>query len=218
MLRRVINVPTPTFFNLPAEKRDRIVAAAITEFASNSLDNASIAAIVERADIPRGSFYQYFDGIMDVYKHVFHLIADKKLDYMRSVMANLETMGFFPLMRELNAAGFRFASQNPEMAAIGNRFFQEDQAVRQEILGEFREVSRSFFVPLLARGQERGEIDPSVDVDMASFMLTALNTAAIDHFLEQSSMQDLLDNMDDFIGWAEQMLQILEKGMGTGQG
>jgi len=53
-------MPTETFFNLPKEKQRRILDAAKKEFSRTSLKEASIANVIKDAEIPRGSFYQYF--------------------------------------------------------------------------------------------------------------------------------------------------------------
>ena len=55
-----------TFFNLPERKQQRVIDAVITEFAAEDSDRVSINSIIERADISRGSFYQYFDDKMDL--------------------------------------------------------------------------------------------------------------------------------------------------------
>ena len=49
-----------TFLRLPEEKRNRFLDAAWEEFTGVSFEKASINQIVQRARIPRGSFYQYF--------------------------------------------------------------------------------------------------------------------------------------------------------------
>ena len=53
-------MPTKTFFNLREEKRQRIEKALINEFSKSSFEQASITNIIKEANIPRGSFYQYF--------------------------------------------------------------------------------------------------------------------------------------------------------------
>ena len=58
-------MPTNTFFNLPAEKKHKILKAANKEFARVPLEQASIKNIVEDAEIARGSFYQYFEIYYD---------------------------------------------------------------------------------------------------------------------------------------------------------
>ena len=53
-------MPTQTFFDLSEEKRNRILSAARKVFAFAPYEKVTIQSIIEAADIPRGSFYQYF--------------------------------------------------------------------------------------------------------------------------------------------------------------
>ena len=53
-------MPKSTFYNLSKEKREKIEAAIKNEFGRNSFSKASISNIIQEANIPRGSFYQYF--------------------------------------------------------------------------------------------------------------------------------------------------------------
>ena len=50
-------MPKETFFNLPDDKRRRILDVVIDEFADNDYANVSISRIVARAGIAKGSFY-----------------------------------------------------------------------------------------------------------------------------------------------------------------
>ena len=63
-------MPTNTFFNLPAEKKHKILKAANKEFARVPLEQASIKNIVEDAEIARGSFYQYFENKQDLFEYI----------------------------------------------------------------------------------------------------------------------------------------------------
>lgn len=63
-------MPYPTFFNLPEEKRTRILAAIKDELARAPLEDVSINRIVQQAEIPRGSFYQYFEDKKDMLAYV----------------------------------------------------------------------------------------------------------------------------------------------------
>lgn len=55
-----------TFYNLPEEKRSRIIDAIMKEFASATTEKVSINRIIKAANISRGSFYQYFDDKVDL--------------------------------------------------------------------------------------------------------------------------------------------------------
>ncbi len=55
-------MPKSTFYNLSDEKKSRIFEAALQEFSVKTFSQASLNQIIKNADIPRGSFYQYFDN------------------------------------------------------------------------------------------------------------------------------------------------------------
>lgn len=63
-------MPTKTFFNLPKEKKLRILKAGKKEFSRVPLEKAVIANIAKDADIPRGSFYQYFSSLEDLFTYI----------------------------------------------------------------------------------------------------------------------------------------------------
>ena len=65
-------MPKETFYRLPDEKRERIMAAAEREFLENSFEAASINRIIKEAAIPRGSFYQYFESKEDLLKYILN--------------------------------------------------------------------------------------------------------------------------------------------------
>ena len=72
-------MPTQTFFRLPEEKRERLTAAAWEEFTRVSLAEASINRIVHSAQIPRGSFYQYFADKEDLFFYLLDAMYDECL-------------------------------------------------------------------------------------------------------------------------------------------
>lgn len=63
-------MPFETFLNLSSEKRNKIEKAIESEFGENSFEKASISNIIEKAEIPRGSFYQYFKDKEDAIKYI----------------------------------------------------------------------------------------------------------------------------------------------------
>lgn len=62
-------MPTKTFENLPEHKKEIIIDAALKEFKRTLLKDASINKIIKDANISRGSFYNYFNDINDLYMY-----------------------------------------------------------------------------------------------------------------------------------------------------
>lgn len=179
-------MPNQTFFNLPEEKRARIIDAAMQEFASYSFDQASIARIIENAGIPRGSFYQYFGNLKDLYKHIFDLMVEKKLNYFRANLPNFQNDNFnyFQTLHNLFATGIRFAQENPELLAIGNHFLKEtNAALREEILGEQIPKGDPIYAQMIRKGIELGQLDPSIDQTIATLYMRSLNNTITDYYI-----------------------------------
>ena len=63
-------MPSATFYNLPAEKRERLLRAAREEFSRVPYESASVNRIIQSAGIPRGSFYMYFTDKEELFGHL----------------------------------------------------------------------------------------------------------------------------------------------------
>lgn len=83
-------MPSSTFFNLPPPKQERLLRAAVAEFARKPFDEVSINRIICAAAIPRGSFYQYFADKRDLFQFVLHCY-DRELK--GAVVQGLERCG-----------------------------------------------------------------------------------------------------------------------------
>lgn len=77
-------MPSSTFYNLPQEKRDKLISAIKDEFSRVPFDEASINKIVQAADIPRGSFYQYFADKSDMLKFILTGYREKMEKFVES--------------------------------------------------------------------------------------------------------------------------------------
>ena len=72
-------MPKSTFYNLNEEKREKIKRALKNEFTKHTFEKASISNIIEEANIPRGSFYQYFEDKEDALKYIIEdFLNDEK--------------------------------------------------------------------------------------------------------------------------------------------
>ena len=81
--RGASKLPKVTFYNLSEDKKRILIDAAKKEFSRVPLSDASISNIIKSADIPRGSFYQYFEDKEDAF---FYLLGEfskeKKKDFI----------------------------------------------------------------------------------------------------------------------------------------
>ena len=210
-------MPTQTFFNLPEEKRTRIIQAAIEEFATNTLENASISHIIEVAKIPRGSFYQYFTDLKDLYKYIISLAGEQKLNYLYQWVPQLreDEFDFFKTLRDIYIAGMRFAEEHPELAAIGNHFLKStDAELKKEVLAQQEPVARQWLRDFLQKGIELGQIDPEIDLNTVYYFISALNNAFVDYYFAlQADYENFSLHKVPLLNLLDQMLYVLENGL-----
>lgn len=83
-------MPKETYFHLKEEKREKIEKALEKEFARVSFEKASISNIIEEAQIPRGSFYQYFEDKEDAIRYIVqkYIMLEYKMIYETLVKTN----------------------------------------------------------------------------------------------------------------------------------
>ncbi len=78
-------MPTQTFFRLPPEKKEKILKAAMQEYARVPSSQVSVKNIVEAAGIPRGSFYAYFEGKDDLGDYLMQEYRDQFYVYIHDI-------------------------------------------------------------------------------------------------------------------------------------
>lgn len=84
-------MPKETFFNLKLDKREKIETALVNEFSRTTFEKASISNIIEEAQIPRGSFYQYFEDKEDAVKYIMQKYTKLEKEKMYNLL--IETNG-----------------------------------------------------------------------------------------------------------------------------
>jgi len=102
-------MPKETFFNLPKDKRNLIISAAMDEFSKAGYNTASINQICKKSNIPKGSFYQYFTDKLDLYVYIMTLTIEEKIKFFSSAIAEFHTLTFLEQFRLLFLKGLEFA-------------------------------------------------------------------------------------------------------------
>lgn len=203
-------MPKSTFFNLPEEKREKIMESAIDEFAQNSYQKGSINRIVERAEIAKGSFYQYFEDKKDLFKYILEKSGEEKMVYLTHILGDLDKLDFFHTIRELYIGGIRFGQEHPKLAAIADRFMKDaDQQLMEEMFGDSKGKSQMVFQGLLLKGIERGEVDPKIDVELVAMLIASMSLSISEYFLKEKNTGNLMDMMEVL----DKMLYVIEHGI-----
>lgn len=222
-------MPRETFFNLPADKRDRVVEAALDAFAASSYGEVSISRIAASAGIAKGSFYQYFDGKLDLYRHlVVDVMGARKLAFLRTE-PQPEGADFFAALGHAMRMGLRFGLAHPRLAAAARSVVHETpDAELAGLRAETRRMGEAAMRTMLAQGQASGWVRADLDLDLAAQLLLALMQTGLDNAVRGLTGLDVIDlcaapersaDLDDAAQrrLVDGIVDLLRRGLGTGE-
>jgi len=182
-------MPKQTFFNLPPEKRETIMNAAIDEFADYGLENASTNRIVKNSGIAKGSFYQYFEDKQDVFMHMLEVIEQQELEFFKNEHPPDRNMDVFHYFRWVIKKGMEFGLAHPRAIQAAWRVLLGEGMYYGKNLAGYREKTTQGLTILIKQAMERGEVDPSVDVELAVMVMETWSNAITTYVLNEGIKQ-----------------------------
>jgi TetR/AcrR family transcriptional regulator len=186
------NAPLATFRHLPPDKQERVLDAALDEFADQGYQQASLNRMVARAGIAKGSLYQYFPNKEGIFSYIFqHALNLVRRTLTRVKEESLEDNFFLRLEKSL-LAGVRFSREHPRIFSLYLKIqFDKHVPFRDEFLAAVRRHATEYFASLVRRAQARGELRPGVPREATLFLLDAV----FDRFLQAAAVPALDVNL-----------------------
>ncbi len=177
-----------TFRHLPPDKQERVLDAALDEFAERGYHQASLNRLVAQAGIAKGSLYQYFPKKEGIFHHIFqHALTLVRRTLTQVKEETLEEDLFTRLEKSL-LAGVRFLREHPRIYNLYLKIqFDKNVPFRGEFLAAVRRYAAEYFGSLVRRARIRGELRPGVSEGAALFLLVAV----FDRFLQAVAIQAL---------------------------
>ncbi|MBU0484688.1 MAG: TetR/AcrR family transcriptional regulator [Proteobacteria bacterium] len=209
-----------TFLNLPEDKRARIVAVAVCEFAANGYQKASLNSMVKDLGIAKGSLYQYFAHKEALFLYVFECFTRLVRQTVKDVVAESGELDFFGQARQVVRAGTRFIDTWPDYFQIYQKvIFEQDIPRRDLLLSQVRLFSVEYFAPLCVAAQKSGLVRRDVPVNLIIFMVDAV----IERFLQAYAKAGLNDETEpvgkskkELAGEIDTVIDLLRDGIGRG--
>ena len=141
-------MPKKTFINLNSEKKQKIEQAIEKEFSNTSFEKASISNIVEYAQIPRGSFYQYFEDKEDAIKYILQKYMKREKEIMKEFL--------------LKNRGDIFETSIDIYEYLTNKSKEEDKLnLYKNVLDELKKNNINIF-----QEEKECKIDDSINIEM----------------------------------------------------
>lgn len=172
-------MPSKTFINLPQAKQDKVLNAAIECIKESGYDKTTISHVVQRANIPRGSFYQYFRDKFDLYDYLFELIQTKKMAYFKDVIAKLDNQAFVDLYEDIVLAGLRFARENTDAFMLGYHLYKASDATVETLWKSMEKRGIEAYETFLFSDQKNGFIKADINITVVAKLLYHFNTVEL---------------------------------------
>ena len=142
-----------------AETRLRLFRCALQLFAERGLQNVTVEDITEAADVGKGTFFNYFE----TKDQVLGVMAEIQVGKVKeaSSRAALGKQAIYAVLRQLAQRLAEEPGRSPGLARAFISSFLASDSVRQILKRNMLE-GRKAIGGLIAEGQRRGEIDPSL--------------------------------------------------------
>lgn len=214
-------MPKPTFGQIPAAKREKVVNEAARLFAQRGFEGTDMAQLAKRAGVSKGSLYNYFESKEDLYLHV----ATEGLARSRqAVYGGIDpAWDIFRQVEHIFKAGAAFARRQPEFVKL---YLNVSAAGMERFTAQLsRQVEKhtaDHLKALVARGQREGHVRPDLDPRLGALFINSLYimmlaSLASRHFqirlqeyLEldsEPSPEQMGDTLDQTIGVINQFLR-----------
>jgi AcrR family transcriptional regulator len=182
-------MPKQTFLNLSEEKRNVIIGAAIDEFAQYGLENASTNRIVANSGISKGSFYQYFEDKQDVFMYLLTVLEHEKMEYFKGKHPPSMNMDTFQYFRWMIKTGMEFNTSHPRLTHAISRVMFSEGLYYGNTFADNRKRTVAGLKAMIEQAIERGEVDPSVDVDLAVMVMETWSNTISTYVLNEGLKQ-----------------------------
>ncbi len=185
-------MPTPTFFNLSQEKKERLLKAAKKEFAHATFKDASINKIIAEAGISRGSFYMYFEDKKDLLYYCFKEYSQFIHKRVSEAIEKTEGDIFLTYIELFDTTIHYCISEKDEMGMLikmfsslrSNQTSSNDEIDMQDLFDDHRKQSHLNVIQQLNRKYLRLKSDEAVE-----------DLLAILRFITKHSIRQALSNL-----------------------
>jgi len=196
-----------TFTRLSAAKKENIIQKSHQVFAELGFDSVTVRDIVQATEIPRGSFYQYFDSTLDVFNACLEDISQKKLDFMQPFMMDAGQKPFIVVYKTLIEKGIEFAMLHPLESKSALVLYNTANKELLKIKYDFEARGVSLIKDMIEKDQKSGFMSSFVDASVLARMLYHFNAFDL---IEKFKLGH---TSDELMAYAENFLNIIENGI-----
>lgn len=162
-----------SFNKISQEKRDRIIEAAIYEFAEHGFDSANINVIAQKAGISVGSIYKYFGSKEDLFLTVIHTGVETLKGVLEEIMHGEEDLP--RRIEKIIRAIQSYSRSNAQLTKLYNEMATESHSeLVWKIVSEMEGATAGMYASMIRDAQSSGLVRGDIDPKLFAFYLDNL--------------------------------------------
>jgi AcrR family transcriptional regulator len=194
--------------NMDAEKRERIINAAIEEFAINGFKKASTNNIVKKAGISKGLLFHYFDNKESLHNFLENYVINTVIETIENELDWSET-DFFNRLMQLAIIKGRLTYRFPKIfefftSILADKSIEDIYAYREDFAPGLLE---KVYIHNIDYSKFKPELDMERTMKIINWVIEKYSMELLDNLLEQKNDFNYDKIMEDF----EEYMNILKK-------
>ncbi len=194
------------FFNLEQEKQNRILNAALNEFARNGFKHASTNQMVQEAGISKGLLFHYFKNKKDLYFSLYDHFIQMFLERIQTGV-DWEDRDIFRRYQQMAALKIELFYTYPDMFQFLNTVLAEDSTSIQKELEkrkndfmnhEFKQMFQDIDVSNFKPGLDSEKTIEIINWSLEGFAYKQ-QAKIKGKPMDQINLQEALAELDDYI-------------------
>lgn len=213
-------MPKETFLNLPEEKQELVMRAAIDEFVNRGYEKGNIGDIAKAAGVAKGSMYQYFENKKELFlysvKWALELIMKK---YSKVMLTDVKDINIFDYLYESSKETWqKMREERVAIIFIQDVFLGKYNNVKDESMYYMLKVMDDYTLQMIRDGKKNGYIRTDVDDNILAMFITGASIKMKEYILNKarSAGEYLIDetfeaNEREY----KSMIDLIKNGMGA---
>lgn len=157
------------FTNLPAEKQNTIIDAALASFGANGYKKSSISDIASAAGISKAMVFHYFGTKKALYLYLINLCCDIIINAFNEKFDSTVT-DFFDRIKLATNIKITVIKKHPAILSfMGSVYFENDDKVQEDIqaiLAKSEDIRNSLAIDGMDASKFKDGIDPKLVLKM----------------------------------------------------
>lgn len=203
-----------TFHKISEEKQQKILDAALNEFAQYGYSEANINKIAERAGISVGSIYKYFNDKQSLYLMIVNYSADTLKEVLSQIIGQNDD--FFTMVEKIIGAIQEYSKIYENLFKLYNEMTAENNfELTWKTAGSVEGVTADLYSSLIVKAQESGAVRKDLDPRYFAFFLDNLFVMlqfsySCDYYKERLKMFVDEDVLQDDVMMCKQLMQFIK--------